>query len=149
MADAIVRLEERNIRADELLTAFQEERNDLLRQISRSQNVMADALRDIAQTLRRPGDRPHPSPAAELTPRQLLANWKAKNLVVTDDIHTVAAYLAPALLHGGATYRVEEIATRTGLSPERVHDCLEMLFEQGCVRPAGRTPDGTPVCVLP
>ncbi|WP_200308102.1 BRO-N domain-containing protein [Streptomyces adelaidensis] len=149
VADAIVRLEERNIRADEMLTSFQEESNDLLRQISRSQNAMAEALRDIAQTLRRPTNHPHPSWAPELTPRQLLAGWQAKNLVVTDDVHTVAAYLAPALLHGGATYRVEDIATRTGLSQERVHDCLEMLFELGCVRPAGRTPDGTPVCVLP
>ncbi|QFQ98816.1 Bro-N domain-containing protein [Streptomyces phaeolivaceus] len=142
VADAIVRLEERNIRADEMLTAFQEVRNDLLRDISRS-------LRDIAQALRHPADSPRPSPAPELTPRQLLANWKAKNLVVTDDVHTVAAYLAPALLHGGAAYRVEEIATRTGLSQERVRHCMELLFEQGCVRPAGRTVDSAPVFVLP
>ncbi|WP_323187541.1 Bro-N domain-containing protein [Streptomyces sp. NBC_01275] len=54
VADAIVRLEERNIRADEMLVAFQEERNDLLRRITHSQSLMADALRDIAESLRRP-----------------------------------------------------------------------------------------------
>ncbi|WP_319762352.1 BRO-N domain-containing protein [Streptomyces europaeiscabiei] len=63
VADAIVRLEERNIRADEILTAFQQERNDLLRQINRSQSIMADALQDIAATLR------HTRPIAPTPPR--------------------------------------------------------------------------------
>ncbi|WP_333738484.1 BRO-N domain-containing protein [Streptomyces sp. IBSBF 2806] len=148
VADAIVRPEERNIRADEMLAAFQEERTDLLRQITRSQDVMADALREIAAALKHPVDRSRRSPAPELTPQQLLARWKAENLVVTEDIHAVAAYLAPALLHGGARYRVEEIAAHTGLSHERVHDCLELLFEQGCVRHAGHAEDGSPICVL-
>lgn len=149
VADAIVRLEERNIRADEMLTAFQQERNDLLKQLSRSQDVMAQALRDIAENLRRSADRPRSSPAPELTPQQLLANWKARNLVVTEDVHAVAAYLAPALLHGGADYHLEEIATDTGLPLDRVRDCLEMLCEQECVRQAGRAPDGAPLYVLP
>ena len=61
VADAIVRLEERNSRADEMLTAFQEERNDLLRQISAS-------LQDIAATLRRPTNHALPTPEPELTP---------------------------------------------------------------------------------
>nr|WP_306308374.1 Bro-N domain-containing protein [Streptomyces sp. NL15-2K] len=147
VADAIVRLEERNIRADEMLTAFQEERNDLLRQITQSQNMMADALRDIADALKRPTDRSHSIP--KLTPQELLATWKAKNLVVTEDVHAVAAYLAPALLHGGARYRVEEIANRTGLPHDRVHDRLRMLLKRGCVRQAGCAPDGAPVYVLP
>lgn len=149
VADAIVRLEERNIRADEMLTAFQQERNDLLKQLSHSQDVMAQALRDIAENLRRPADRPRSSLAPELTPQQLVANWKARNLVVTEDVHAVAAYLAPALLHGGADYHLEEIATDTGLSLDRVRNCLEMLCEQECVRQAGRAPDGAPLYVLP
>lgn len=149
VAEAIVRLEERNVRADELLVAFQEERSGLLREISRSQNVMAEALRQIADALRRPGDHSRTSPAPELTPQQLIAKWKAKNLVVTEDVHAVAAYLAPALLRGGARYRLEEIASRTGLSQERVHDCVRMLLKRGCVRQAGSAPDGAPVYVLP
>ncbi|WP_328838105.1 Bro-N domain-containing protein [Streptomyces europaeiscabiei] len=148
VADAIVRLEERNIRADEMLTAFQQERNDLLRQINRSQSIMADALQDIAATLRHPADRPHPTPEPELTPQDLLATWKAKNLVVTEDIHAVAAYLAPALVRGEARYRMEDISTRTGLPQERVNDCLRMLVKRGCVRQTGCTPDGAPVYVL-
>ncbi|MGW0825065.1 BRO-N domain-containing protein [Streptomyces sp. NPDC002845] len=149
VADAIVRLEERNIRADEMLTAFQEERNDLLWQINHSQSMMADALWDIAETLRRPADRSQPTPAPDLTPQQLLATWKAKKLVVTEDIHAVAAYLAPALVRGEARYRLEEIATRTGLPQERVNDCLRMLLKRGCVRQAGCASDGAPVYVLP
>lgn len=156
VADAIVRLEERNIRADELLVALQEERSGLLREISRShreisrsQNVMAEALQQIADALRRPGGSPRPAEVTELTPQQLLAKWKERNLVVTEDVHAVAAYLAPALLRGGARYRLEEVATRTGLSQERVHDCVRMLLKRGCVRQTGSAPDGAPVYVLP
>lgn len=116
VADAIVRLETRNIQADEMLAAAQEQQTALIRQMSnsqrsiaRSQGLIAEALQDIAQVLR--GRRPEP----ELTPQQLLAAWKAKNLVFTEDIHAVAAYLAPALVRGEASYRLEDIATRTGL----------------------------------
>ncbi|WUI52115.1 Bro-N domain-containing protein [Streptomyces sp. NBC_00414] len=169
VADAIVRLEERNIRADELLLAGQEERGELLRrisdsqdamaetqrQISRSQNLMAEALQQIAEALGRPHSSPGPTPAPEpesqpeLTPQELLASWQAKNLVVTGDVHAVAAYLAPALLRGGARHRLEEIAARTGLSQERVHDCVRMLIKRRCVRQAGCDADGAPVYVLP
>ncbi|MFF8485309.1 BRO-N domain-containing protein [Streptomyces antibioticus] len=137
VADAIVRLEERNIRADEMIMAFQKEQNDLLRQ-------MTDALKDIAGALRSPGPR-----SPEVTPADLLATWRTKNLIVTDDVHSVAAVLAPALLRGEAHYRIEEIATRTGLPHERVHDCLRMLLKRGCMRQTGCAADGAPVYVLP
>nr|WP_086740131.1 Bro-N domain-containing protein [Streptomyces glaucescens] len=140
VADALVRLEERSTRMEELLAA-QQERTGLLREISGS-------LRDIADALRRPG-AVSAQPAPELSPRDLLTAWRRRNLVVTDDIHAVAAYLAPALVRGGARHRVEEIATRTGLSHDRVHDCLRMLLKRGCVRQAGCTEDGAPVYVLP
>ncbi|MDQ0582257.1 BRO-N domain-containing protein [Streptomyces rishiriensis] len=146
VADAIVRLEERNLRVDEMLAAAAGERNELLRQITDSQNRMADALRDIAEALRRPG---HSVAAPELTAQQILATWKAKNLLVTDDVHMVAAVLAPALSRGEARYRVEEIAARTGMSQDRVLDCLRMLLRRGCVRQTGCAADGAPVYVLP
>ncbi|MGW1268758.1 BRO-N domain-containing protein [Streptomyces sp. NPDC002491] len=149
VVDALVRLEERNMQMDESLAAFAGERNDLLRQINHSQNRMADALDDIAEALGRRADRSRPVCEAELTPRELLALWKAKNLVVTDDVHAVAAVLAPALVRGEARYRVEEIATRTGLSHERIHDCLRMLLKRGCLRQTGCSADGAPVYVLP
>jgi prophage antirepressor-like protein len=164
VADAIVRLEVRNIQADEIMAAFQREQTELLREISRSQGAIArsqgtiardqsamadsqrtiaDALQDIAQSLR----FRHPEP--KLTPQQLLAAWKAKNLVFTEDIHAVAAYLAPALVRGEASYRMEEIAARTGLSLARVHDCLRTLLKRGCMRQTGCAVDGAPIYVLP
>ncbi|KOX00665.1 hypothetical protein ADK65_13540 [Streptomyces sp. NRRL B-1140] len=138
LADALVRLEERGARTDAAL-----------RQIDDKQNTIAEMLRDITRTLRRSDDRARPVQAPELTPQQLLANWKARNLVVTEDVHAVAAHLAPALLHGGAGYSVEEISVCTGLSPDRVHDSLELLSEQECVRQVGRAPNGAPFYVLP
>ncbi|MEU3784739.1 Bro-N domain-containing protein [Streptomyces sp900129855] len=138
VTDALVALEQRSIRTDELL-----------RQINDSQKVMVEVLKDMAQTLRRPSDRARTVQAPELTPEQLLTNWKTRNLVVTEDIHTVAAHLAPALLHGGADYSVEEIAVCTGLTPDRVQDSLELLAEHGCVRQVGRAPDGAAFYVLP
>ncbi|MFI8531422.1 DNA-binding protein [Streptomyces aquilus] len=143
VADAIVRLEMRNIRADEMLAAAQREQTELLREMSRSQNTIAEALQDIAETLR----FRHPQP--KLTPRQLLATWRTKNLVFTEDIHAVAAYLAPALVRGEASYRIEEIATRTGLSLARVHDCIRTLLKRGCMRQTGCAADGAPIYVLP
>jgi prophage antirepressor-like protein len=138
LADALVRLEERSIQT-----------NEALRQINDSQNVIVDVLRDIARTLRGRNDLARTVQAPELTPEQLLSNWRTRNLVVTEDIHTVAAHLAPALLHGGADYSVEEIAVCTGLSPDRVQDSLQLLSEHGCVRQVGRAPDGAPFYVLP
>ncbi|MFC9289226.1 Bro-N domain-containing protein [Streptomyces sp. NPDC057052] len=157
VADAIVRLETRNIQADEMLAATQERHTELLRDISRSQQAIArsqtalvrsqdqiaEALQEIAHVLR--GSRPEP----KLTPQQLLASWKAKNLVFTEDIHAVAACLAPALVRGEAGYRMEEIAARTGLSTARVHDCLRTLLKRGCMRQTGCATDGAPVYVLP
>ncbi|MEU0061084.1 hypothetical protein ABZ035_32635, partial [Streptomyces sp. NPDC006334] len=163
VADAIVRLEERNIRADEMMLAFQarrqgllEEQNDLLRENSgfrqESNGLLQEishSLRDIADALRNPATGPRPAAEPKVTAQELLAAWRAKNLVVTDDVHAVAAYLAPALVRGEARYRVEDIVNRTGLSQDRVHDCLRMLLKRGCVRQAGCASDGAPVYVLP
>ncbi|RZU21887.1 Bro-N domain-containing protein [Streptomyces sp. BK239] len=155
VADAIVRLEERNIRADEMMLAFQaqrqgllEEQNGLLRANNGFLQEISHSLRDIADALRNPADGPRSAAEPKVTAQELLAAWRAKNLVVTDDVHAVAAYLAPALVRGEARYRVEDIVNRTGLSQDRVHDCLRMLLKRGCVRQAG-CEDGAPVYVLP
>ncbi|MEU5073668.1 Bro-N domain-containing protein [Streptomyces asoensis] len=142
VVDALVRLEERNLRMDEELAARAGEHNDLLREISHS-------LQDIAAALGRPVQGPRPVREARLSPQEILAAWKAKNLVVTDDVHAVAAVLAPALARGEARYRVEDIAARTGLSHDRVHDSLRMLLKRGCVRQTGCGADGAPLYVLP
>ncbi|WP_329120253.1 BRO-N domain-containing protein [Streptomyces sp. NBC_01465] len=153
VADAIVRLEERNIRADEAFAVWEAERNELLREANRSRNAMTEALHRIGGSIDRLADRLESrQPAAAdptVTPQELLATWRERNLVVTDDIHAVAAYLAPALVRGEARYRFEEIAGRTGLSLERVHDCVRMLLKRGCMRQTGCASDGAPVYVLP
>ncbi|MEV1061583.1 Bro-N domain-containing protein [Streptomyces sp. NPDC050263] len=172
VADAIVRLEVRNIEADEMPAASQKEQTFLLRQISasqdmiaRSQNTIAKALVEIAQTLKShqpepkrtvKSHQPEPKrtvkshqPGQKLTSQQLLADRQAKKLVFTEDIHAVAACLAPALVLGEAGCRIEVIATRTGLSEARVHDCLRTLLKRGCMRQTGCSADGAPVYVLP
>lgn len=153
VADAIVRLEERNIRADELLAVAEAEQLDLMRRGNSVQSSMAEALNRIANSLDLIADRLRPTTPAHathsLTPQELLTRWRSKNLVVTEDIHAVAACLAPALVHGEARFRPEEIANRTGLTLDRVHDCLRMLIKRGCMRQARCAEDGAPVYVLP
>ncbi|MFK4112012.1 Bro-N domain-containing protein [Streptomyces sp. NPDC002176] len=169
VADAIVRLEERNLRADEALAAAQaqhltelrranDERSKVTEQLGTFthqatgvQHVLtriADALDQIAARM-----RPAPSPPeprqAPITPQHLLATWRDRNLVVTEDVHAVAAYLAPALVRGPVACRLEDVATRTGLTRDRVHDCVRMLIKRGCVRQTGSAADGVPVYTLP
>ncbi|TGN74537.1 DNA-binding protein [Streptomyces bauhiniae] len=166
VADAIVRLEERNLRADEALAAAQEEHlaelrraNDerskvgeqlgtLTHQVTGVQHVLtriADALDQIVDRM-----RPAPTPQnPPLTPQHLLATWRDRNLVVTEDVHAVAAHLAPALVHGPVACRLEDVAARTGLTVARVHDCVRMLIKRGCVRQSGSVADGVPVYTLP
>ncbi|WP_405881206.1 Bro-N domain-containing protein [Streptomyces sp. NBC_01384] len=209
VADAIVRLEERNIRADEELAVQATARNELLAErnalmaegnrlavqreqlmaeriqllresnrdrsamarsqeamarsqkmifrsqevIARGQDAMAVALGRMAELLDRIAGRMGAGGGVEkspvMTPQELLAGWQARNLVVTADVHAVAAYLAPALVRGKAQYRLEEIAGRTGLTMERVHDSVRMLLKRGCMRQSGCAADGAPVYVLP
>ncbi|MFH9086973.1 DNA-binding protein [Streptomyces sp. NPDC017673] len=179
VADAIVRLEERNIRADEELAVAQIERIEQMRlanehlgrvtdQLGRTDAQLGrvddhlgslagraggvhDVLGRIADTLDLIADRlrpPGPVRSA-VTPQQLLATWRAKNLVVTEDVRAVAAYLAPALVRGPVHCRLEEVAERTGLALDRVHDCVRMLIKRGCMRQSGVGAGGMPVYVLP
>ncbi|WBO65258.1 BRO family protein [Streptomyces camelliae] len=160
VADVIIRLEERNIQADEALAVAQVERLEQMRhtneQLGRTNEQLGrtnDVLGRIADTLDLIADRlrpstPGPTPPT-MTPQQLLATWRAKNLVVTDDVHAVAAYLAPALLRGPVHCRLEDVADRTGLTLDRVHDCVRMLIKRGCMRQRGLAEGGMPVYVLP
>ncbi|MEU8891161.1 BRO family protein [Streptomyces sp. NPDC048442] len=154
--NAIVRLEERNLRADEALVSMQAESvgharrtNELLTEAVQAQQSMADALQQIAQTLgslstQKQGAAREP----DVTPQQVLDVWRRRKLVVTDDVHAVAAYIVPALIGGEARYRLEEIAARTGLSTARVHACLRMLIKHQCIRQVGCASDGAPVYAL-
>lgn len=143
VADAIVRLEERNIRADEMLAMAQAERIAEARRTNDLLDRIADHLGHISERL-----RPTTVGPRSLTPQELLSRWRSKNLVVTDDVHAVAAYIAPALVRGEARFMPEEIANRTGLTLDRVRDCVRMLLKRGCMRQAGCEADGTPIYVL-
>ncbi|MEV6051673.1 hypothetical protein [Streptomyces sp. NPDC052107] len=121
VADAIVRLEERNIRVDEALAVAQVERieqmrrtnehlgraNDHLAVLSDRVGGVHHVLGRISDTLDLIADRMRPSapvpPPPATTPQQLLTTWRAKNLVVTEDVHAVAAHLAPALVREPVT----------------------------------------------
>ncbi|WP_405554517.1 Bro-N domain-containing protein [Streptomyces sp. NBC_01171] len=168
VADAIVRLEERNLRADEALAAAQAEHLAELRRANEERGRVAeqlgtlthrvtgvqDVLTRIADALDQIVDRMRPVPPPEpqrapLTPQRLLATWRDRNLVVTEDVHAVAAHLAPALVHGPVACRLEDVAARTGLTLDRVHDCVRMLIKRGCVRQSGSAADGVPVYTLP
>ncbi|KUN27161.1 DNA-binding protein [Streptomyces corchorusii] len=193
VADAIVRLEERNIRADEELAVARIERieqmrrtnehlgritdqlgltnehlgrvsdhlgrtNDHLGRVNDRLGTLADRVGGVHDVLGRLADsldviadrlRPAGPARSAVTPQRLLATWRAKNLVVTEDVHAVAAYLAPALVHGPVHCRLEEVADRTGLTLDRVHDCVRMLLKRGCMRQAGVGAGGLPVYVLP
>lgn len=106
---------------------------------------IADTLGLIADRMRPPAPVP---PRPTMTPQQLLATWRAKSLVVIEDVHAVAAYLAPALVRGPVHCRLDEVSERTGLTLDRGHDCLRMLIKGG-VRQAGVAAEGVPVYVLP
>ncbi|MGW4162961.1 BRO-N domain-containing protein [Streptomyces sp. NPDC004788] len=141
LLDVLVRLEEGDLRLDEEQTALLREAGRELHRIAESlQRIPLPAIPAI------PAQRGVPA----LTSQELLDSWRARNLVVGADVHAVAAYLAPALVRGGVRYRLEEVARRTGLTAERVRDCVRTLVERGCMRYAGSGgADGGLLYVLP
>ncbi|MEV6331494.1 Bro-N domain-containing protein [Streptomyces sp. NPDC051909] len=134
LLDVLVRLEEAALRPDA-------EWGELLREAGQDLHRLAESLDRLSLPVQRTG--PDPGPGAEATapvartPQELLDSWCARNAVVGADVHAVAAYLAPALVRGGVRYRLEEVARRTGLTAERVRDCVRTLVERGCMRHAG------------
>ncbi|MFD7668267.1 Bro-N domain-containing protein [Streptomyces sp. NPDC059788] len=150
VAEAIVRLEEHNLRMDEAYAALRQQEMRLLHQMTDSLGRMADSLDRIADKLETGHRRAsHVCEEPALTADGLLADWKARQLVVTGDIWAVAAYLAPALVNSSvASYPLRVIAQRTGLTEHRVHDALRMLLKRGCIRQVGVGNDGAPEYAL-
>ncbi|TDC76219.1 BRO-N domain-containing protein [Streptomyces hainanensis] len=154
VADAIVRLEEQNIRNDERLAAAQEDANkarwegvEVLKAVADAQQKSVIAMQEVVlETMRSmarvaesldalAAHRSPPGPPAEtLTADTLLAAWRAR-LTITDDVWAVAVLLAPALAERGEVwYSAEHIAARTGLTTARVHDSLRFLLKRQCIR---------------
>ncbi|MFE0643284.1 BRO family protein [Streptomyces sp. NPDC058877] len=138
LVDVLVRLE---ARFDERAAAHAGHAGcaELLRETRQSLSGVVDSLERLAVPRQRTGA------AVPLTPQELVESW-----AITGDVRTVACFLAPALIRGGAHYRLQEVTLRTGLPPERVRDCVRMLLERGCIREVGApAADGSRVYVLP
>ncbi|GGU75790.1 hypothetical protein GCM10010275_07670 [Streptomyces litmocidini] len=138
LVDVLVRLEGR---FDEQAAASLEHAGyaELLRETRQSLSRVADSLERLAVPRQRTGA------AVALTPQELVESW-----AITGDVRTVASCLAPALVRGGVRYRPQDVTRRTGLSGERVRDCVRLLLERGCMREVGTpAPDGTRMYVLP
>ncbi|WP_406060287.1 BRO family protein [Streptomyces sp. NBC_01077] len=126
---------------DERAAAYAEhtEYAELLRETRRSLSRVADSLERLSVPRQRTGA------VVALTPQQLVESW-----AITGDMRTVATCLAPALVRGGVRYRAQDVTRRTGLSCERVRDCVRLLIERGCMREVGGPDaDGARIYVLP
>ncbi|MFF6781068.1 BRO family protein [Streptomyces sp. NPDC012510] len=173
VAEAIVRLEERNLQADEQLAVTQHKSLDLQHksfdlqhksitlqeQMVELHSATLIAQQAIAQAMERIAnrldalalDRPVPDATAfstHPTTESLLADWRER-LSVTTDVWTVAVVIAPVLVETGELRQpLEAIAARTGLSVHRVNECLRLLRKHACIHPMGAAEDGAPVYVL-
>ncbi|MEU3463390.1 Bro-N domain-containing protein [Streptomyces sp. NPDC006733] len=150
VADAIVRLEQHNLRLDEALLVSQREAQETRRDMARSHERLASAMDRIGDTLDALLAR-QATPAAEpprVTAETVLAEWKSR-LSVTEDVWAVAVVIAPVLAeHGEIRQSLETIAARTGLSTHRVNECLRFMRKHACIRSLGGTPEGSPVYTL-
>ncbi|MDX3521068.1 Bro-N domain-containing protein [Streptomyces scabiei] len=159
VAEAIVRLEERNLQADEQLAVAQQRSIVLQEQMVELQTATLAAQQAMAQAMERIADRldalalARPVPdattvSAQPTTETVLADWRER-LSVTEDVWTVAVVIAPVLVEKGEMRQpLEAIAARTGLSVHRVNECLRLLREHACIHAMGAAEDGAPVYVL-
>ncbi|WP_411158486.1 DNA-binding protein [Streptomyces sp. CBMA291] len=138
LVDVLVRLEGRfDDRAADYIEHT--EYVELLRETRHSLSRVADSLERLAVP------RQRTAAVVTLTPQQLVESW-----ALSGDVRTVANCLAPALVRGGVRYRPQDVTRHTGLSCERVHDCVRLLLERGCMREVGEPdPDGARIYVLP
>ncbi|MET7488974.1 BRO family protein [Streptomyces sp. NPDC005538] len=158
VAEAIVRLEERNLATDEQLAVAQHESLALQRTMVEMQRETLAAQQIIAHAMERIAnridvlalDRPAPATAfpASPTTESVLADWRQR-LSVTADVWTVAVVIVPVLVEEGELRQpLDSIAARTGLSVQRVNDCLRMLRKHACIHSRGGSQDGAPIYVL-
>ncbi|MFH9723343.1 BRO family protein [Streptomyces sp. NPDC017254] len=127
---------------DERAAAYAEhtEYAELLRETRRSLSRVAESLERLSVPRQRTG-----AAAVALSPQELVESW-----ALTGDVRTVAGCLAPGLVRGGVRYRTQDVTRRTGLSRERVRDCVRLLLEAGCMREVGEPDaDGARIYVLP
>ncbi|XUL94220.1 BRO-N domain-containing protein [Streptomyces galilaeus] len=163
VAEAIVRLEERSLQADEQLAVAQHESLVLQRTMVEMQRATLSAQQAIAQAMERIAnrldvlalDRPVSDAAfataalsSDPTTESVLADWRQR-LSVTSDVWAVAVVIVPVLVEQGELRQpLDSLAARTGLSLQRVNDCLRMLRKHACILSRGGSEDGAPIYVL-
>jgi prophage antirepressor-like protein len=158
VADAIVRLEEHNLRLDEEWLAQRREDRGFQREMLAQQSVMLAQQREIVALLGRIADSATPQ-SAEAPPQpsrptagavSLLSLWERKQLAITKDVWPVAALMAGMLTSDGeARVSTEDIVTRTGLRQDQVLAALRLMLRHGCFRQHGVDSGGAQVYVLP
>ncbi|WP_432092266.1 BRO-N domain-containing protein [Streptomyces sp. bgisy100] len=115
--------------------------------VVRSMARIADSLERIARRMRSRSPKARPG-APALSTEAVLTDWRER-LALTEEVDAVAAHIVPHLVRSGEMSRpLESIAARTGLSVDRVRDCLHFLLRRDCIRRSGVTAEGTPVYVL-
>lgn len=151
VAEAIVRLEAHNLQLDEELAVAQHESLAVQKEMLAMQQVMAHAMERIADRLDALTlDRPMPTAdlSAHPTTEVVLADWRQR-LSVTSDVWAVAVVIAPVLVeHGELRQPLASLAARTGLSVQRVNECLRLLRKHACIHARGGDEEGTPIYAL-
>lgn len=144
VAEAIVRLEERNIRLDEQLAAVQRETLENRREMLIAHQAATRAMERIADRLDALLTDRSTAPPARTTADAVLADWKSR-MSVTEDVWAVAVTIAPALAADGELRQsLASIAARTGLTEHRVNECLRFMRKHACIHALGSTADGVP-----
>ncbi|WP_395361699.1 BRO family protein [Streptomyces sp. YH02] len=139
LVDVLVRLDGQFDERAAVAYAEHAEYAELLRETRRSLSRVADSLERLSVPRQRSGA------AVALSPQELVESW-----AITGDLRAVASCLAPALVRGGVRYRAQDVTRRTGLSGERVRDCVRLLIEGGYMREVGGPDaDGARIYVLP
>ena len=161
VADAIVRLEEHNIRLDEEWLAQRHEDRRFQRELLAGQSEMLAQQREIVALLGRivgDGVPPATGEADPLPPTaspvrgavSLLSLWERKQLAITKDVWPVAALMAGLLTADGeARVSTDGLVTRTGLPQHQVLAALRLMLRHGCFRQRGVDGAGAHVYVLP
>jgi prophage antirepressor-like protein len=133
------------------MLVVQRDTAEVQREALTAQQVMAHAMERIANRLDvLAADRPAPvaDRSAHPTTEAVLADWRQR-LAVTSDVWAVAVVIAPVLVEEGELRQpLDSIAARTGLSVQRVNECLRLLRKHACIHSRGGDEDGTPIYVL-
>ncbi|WP_431780530.1 BRO-N domain-containing protein [Streptomyces chumphonensis] len=150
VVDAIVRLEERNLRTDEMLAAAQRESLATQQRVADAVERIAAAVEGMAAAGRppepdAPAEAAAPVPAA--TAREVLDRWRGR-LPRGSRAWPVALYLLPHLVEQGEVrMSVDFLAVKAGLTAQQTSLALTELRRHGCVEQRGFADNGSPVLV--